>query len=71
VSTRPDAYTLRVGIFDAEYLLFSVPAGGEEASNIRSALSQKFGVTEIDLPFILARRGHSQAKNSTALRHLR
>jgi uncharacterized membrane protein len=67
VSSRPDAYTLRVGIFDADYLLFSLPAGGEEASNLRAAFAQGFGVMEVDGPFVLAKRGYSQAKNASVL----
>ncbi|MFZ5892377.1 MAG: DUF2079 domain-containing protein [Myxococcota bacterium] len=67
VCSRPDSYTLRVGIFDAEYLLFSLPAGGEEATNLRSAFAQGFGVMEVDGPFVLAKRGYSQAKNASVL----
>jgi uncharacterized membrane protein len=67
LTSRPDTYTLRVGVFDAEYLLFSLPAGGEEATNLRSAFSQGFGVMEVDGPFVLAKRGYSQAKNASVL----
>ena len=67
VSSRPDSYTLRVGIFDAEYLLFSVPAGGEEATNLRSAFAQGFGVMEVEGPFVLAKRGYPTTKNASVM----
>jgi uncharacterized membrane protein len=67
LTERPDTYTLRTGIFDAEYLLFALPASGEEAANLRSAFSQGFGVMEVDGPFVLAKRGYSQSKNASVL----
>jgi len=44
VSNRPDAYTLRMGLFDADYLLFEAPRGGEEGTYVKDALAGQFGV---------------------------
>ena len=66
VANRPDAYTLRMGLFDAEYLLSEVPKGGEEGASIRDAFNnQNFGVVDYKEPFVLAKRGHSRALNES------
>jgi uncharacterized membrane protein len=59
ISNRPDAYTLRVGLFDADYLLFDTRSiGNDERTFARKAFdSEKFGVVEILGPFVLAKRG--------------
>jgi hypothetical protein len=71
VSSRPDSYTLRVGNFDADYMLFSTPVWGEELTNVNKALNGDFGVVEIKGDFALAKRGHSKDLNSKALRRSR
>jgi uncharacterized membrane protein len=60
VANRPDAYTLRVGLFDADYLLLDTRGYlAEERTYARRAFdTEKFGVLEIRGPFILAKRGH-------------
>lgn len=75
VSSRPDAYTLRVGSFDAEYLLFPIerrelmwPAEGGAVVGLLE--SGEFGVVEIRHPFALARRGHSTQVNGAILERL-
>jgi len=65
VSNRPDAYTLRMGLFDADYLLFEAPRGGEEGTNVKNALSGDFGVMSFKDPFVLAKRGYSRALNES------
>ena len=71
ISTRPDAYTLRMGVFDAEYLLFILPAGGEEGRNVSSALSSgAYGVIVVKEPFALAKKGFPTALNATVLPRL-
>jgi uncharacterized membrane protein len=68
VSTRPDAYTLRHGLFDAEYLLFESPPGGEERERVLDALkNQKFGVMDVRGPFVLAKRDYKQTRNAEVL----
>ncbi|MGC4091096.1 MAG: DUF2079 domain-containing protein [Polyangiaceae bacterium] len=64
---RPDTYTLREDVFDAEYLLVLLPVGGDEFMNVRKAFSQGFGVMEVDGPFFLAKRGYPQTKNASVL----
>jgi uncharacterized membrane protein len=71
VSSRPDSYTLRVGNFDADYMLFSTPVWGEELANVNKALNGDFGVVEIRGDFALAKRGHPKDQNSKALRRSR
>lgn len=76
VSGRPDAYTLRVGVFDAQYALFPVrpseliwPAEGKTLRRLLS--SGDFGVMATRGPFALARRGYSTAGNRAVLANLR
>lgn len=70
VSSRADSYTARVGVFDAEYLLFSVPLGGEEAAKLRPALAGEFGVVEVREPYVLAKRGHSKRLNASVMNRI-
>jgi uncharacterized membrane protein len=66
VSNRPDAYTLRMGLYDAEYLLFEAPRSGEEGTFVKNAFgSGEFGVVAFKDPFVLAKRGYSRALNES------
>ena len=66
LSNRPDAYTLRTGLFDAEYLLFEAPRSGEEGTNIRNAFtSGEFGVVAFKDPFVLAKKGYPRTLNES------
>lgn len=71
VSNRPHAYTIRIGVFDAEYLLFQLPLRGDERSKVKEALAADFGVVEVAMPFVLATRGHPTTDNKTVLRELK
>lgn len=71
VSSRPDSYTLRQGIYDAAYLLFQMPARDDERRFVRQALESDFGVVATAGPFVLAQRGHSKAANAAVLNRLR
>lgn len=71
VSSRPDAYTLRVGVFDAEWLLFQTPVGGEEYTAANKALNDDFGVVELRGGFVLAKRGYDKAQNAAAFKKMR
>jgi uncharacterized membrane protein len=71
VSSRADSYTARVGVFDADYLLFSLPCTGEEAANFRPALAGAFGVVEVREPYVLAKRGYSKQLNSSVMARVR
>ena len=60
LSNRPDAYTLRLSIYDADYVLFRLPAPQYERENVLEALqSRKFGVVKESGEFVLIKRGHS------------
>lgn len=71
VSNRPDAYYLRLGSFDAEYLLFELPPQRNEIRALQRALSSDFGVMDKRGPFVLARRGHSRERNTEVQKQLR
>jgi uncharacterized membrane protein len=71
VSNRPDAYTLRNGLYDAEYLIFEAPARDDERTYAREALKGAFGVVASSGPFVLAKRGHAKTENAAWLKRLR
>jgi uncharacterized membrane protein len=72
ISSRPDAYTIRVGLFDAEYILFSIQeeAGGERAPVVQALQSKAFGVVQVRPRFALLRRGHPTEGNAALLKKL-
>ena len=69
VCDRPDAYTLRLGLFDAEYLLFAIPptTEGELPRAAEALASGAFGVMDARSLFVLARRGHATSGNPAVL----
>jgi uncharacterized membrane protein len=68
VSQRPDSYTLRTGLWDAEYLLVMMPIRGDEAPFVRQALeADHFGVVVVKEPFFLARRGYPTMGNAAVM----
>jgi uncharacterized membrane protein len=72
VSNRAFAYTLRLGIADAEYLLFSIPPGGEERTKVLEVLPDgMFGVVAERGNFVLAKRGHSTDLNAGVVARIR
>ncbi|HEY2516057.1 MAG TPA: DUF2079 domain-containing protein, partial [Polyangiaceae bacterium] len=69
VSTRQDAYTIRFGTYDAEYLLFDVPLNGDERAHVYPLLqSGAYGVVDDVGDLALAQRGHSTEGNAALLR---
>jgi uncharacterized membrane protein len=65
VSNRAFAYTLRMGIADADYLLFDLPVGGDERTKVFDVLSPgTFGVVAERGKFVLAKRGHPTDLNA-------
>jgi uncharacterized membrane protein len=68
VSNRAYAYTLRMGIADADYLLFSVPVGGDERAKVMEVLPNgTFGVMSERGQYVLAKRGHPTDLNAGLL----
>lgn len=68
VSNRAFAYTLRMGIADADYLLFSLPVGGEERAKVMGVLPDgTFGVVAERGQYVLAKRGHPTDLNAGLL----
>jgi uncharacterized membrane protein len=71
LSSRPDAYTLRTGYYDAEYILFPITPRGEEAKFIVEALkSGKYGVLADTGEFVLVKLGMPTDKNADVLKRL-
>jgi len=71
ISNRAFSYTLRMGIADADYLLFSIPPGGEERNKVMEVLPDgTFGVVAERGKFVLAKRGHPIDLNSGVLKRL-
>jgi uncharacterized membrane protein len=71
VSTRANAYTLRLGLYDADYLLFQAPPIPAERKAIVEALSTNaFGVIAERGEMILAKRGHATEKNAEVVESL-
>ena len=71
VSNRRDSYTLRQGVFDAQYLLFQLPARDDERREAHTALEHDFGVVAQAGPFVLAQRGYAKNENAVVLKRLR
>jgi uncharacterized membrane protein len=70
VSNRPDSYTLRTGMYDAEYLLAWMPLRGDERPAAVAAIkSGKFGVIDEQGEFLLAKRGYPTARNAGVISH--
>jgi hypothetical protein len=68
VSNRAFAYTLRLGIADADYLLFSIPPGGDERAKVLEVLPPgTFGVVAERGQYVLAKRGHPTDLNAGVL----
>jgi len=71
ISNRPFSYTLRMGVADADYLLFSVPPGGDERVKALEALSSgTFGVISERGQYVLAKRGYSTGFNAGILNRM-
>jgi hypothetical protein len=72
ISNRAFSYTLRMGIADADYLLFNVPPGGDEQAKVIEVLSPgTFGVLSERGEFVLAKRGYPTELNSGVLARMR
>jgi uncharacterized membrane protein len=64
LSNRPDAYTLRLSVYDADYILFHLPAPQFERENVLDALqSRRFGIVKESGEYVLAKRGFSTSEN--------
>jgi uncharacterized membrane protein len=71
VSGRSDAYTLRYGVDDAEYVLFEVPLGSTELPMLKPLLADgSYGVVNDLGDMVLARRGQTASSNAAVLRRL-
>lgn len=71
LSNRPDAYTLRIAVFDADYILFRLPAPPHEREHVLEALeNDAFGIMAASGEFVLAKRGHSTEKNAQYISRL-
>ncbi len=73
VSNRRDAYTLRIGAYNARYLLSEIRGLlPEERRKLNKLLrSGRFGVSEVRGNFVLAQRGHDRKRNLAVLSRVR
>jgi uncharacterized membrane protein len=68
VSCRPDAYSLRVGPHEGDYLLIGLPINDSERQPIKDLLSSAtYGVVAVRGDFSLAKRGHPADQNQKVL----
>jgi hypothetical protein len=68
VSQRKNSYTMRTGIYDAEYMLAWMPPRGDERAPVAEAIrSGRYGVVDESGEFMLAKKGFSAAKNAQVL----
>jgi len=71
ISSRKNAYTLRIGIFDADYILIRQPMGGDERGMVVDALrTGAYGVQAEKGEFILFRRGAPRDTADAFLRRI-
>jgi hypothetical protein len=58
ISSRENAYSLRIGFNDADYLLVRTPAGGEDRTHLMDALrTRRYGVLGQKGDFVLFKKG--------------
>jgi uncharacterized membrane protein len=70
-SSRSNDYKLRYGIWDADYLLFMVPVGGDEGKHAIPVIrSGEFGVVADLGDVVVARRGQPTALNAAFLKRI-
>jgi uncharacterized membrane protein len=68
VSARANAFNMRYGPHEAEYLLIGFPLRDDEKRPLGDLLrSAKFGIVDIRNDFALAKRGYSAERNNTFL----
>jgi hypothetical protein len=69
ISSRPDAYMVRVGFFDCEYVLFSMheDVGGEHAKIADLLRDKSFGVLAKRPHFALIKRGYNTDGNAALI----
>jgi uncharacterized membrane protein len=71
LSNRPNAYTLRIGVFDADYIVFHLPCSRDEGKNVAKALQNgTHGIVLASGEFALAKRGYSTDKNDEYIARL-
>ncbi len=69
VSNRAECYTLRMGLYDADYLIFELPPSGDHERNhlIYGLRTAGFGVVDVKGMFVLAKKGHPITRNAEVL----
>jgi uncharacterized membrane protein len=71
ISSRKNAYTLRIGIFDADYILIRFPVSGDERNMVADALrTGAYGLQAEKGEFILFRRGAPRETADAFLRRI-
>ena len=71
VSSRTNAYSLRIAHNDAQYLLARFPSGGEDRQNLLNALkSGQYGLVGQKGEFVVFRRGLPASTVDSYIRQL-
>lgn len=74
VSARPNAYSLWLGVYDADWMVTPLEPhefGANEVKRLRERLvSKEWGVVAIEKPFVISRQGHDTSLNDEVLRHI-
>jgi len=71
ISSRKNAYTFKIGLYDADYLLFRQPLWGEDRTKVIEALrSGAYGLEAEKGEFLLFRRGAPPATAEAYLRRI-
>jgi uncharacterized membrane protein len=72
VSGRESAYTLRFGLYDADYMLFEMPPRSDEHDRVEDTLlHEAFGVIDERGDMVLAKRGAPANANAAVLERLK
>lgn len=71
VSARANAYSLWLGMYDAEWIIAPLEVheySTNEVNRVRDALNADWGVVAIEGQFMIARKGHEQSLNKKVLK---
>src|SRR5690606_935347 len=73
VSARPNAYSLWLGMYDADWIIAPVEVhelSPGEVTRIRDSLNSDWGVVAIEGQFMVAHKGHDQSLNKKVLKKI-
>jgi len=73
LSSRPDCYTLRGSVYNAEYIVYEADSLGEKEKNtiLKYIKQGEFGLLDQQGSFYLLKRGQDSSRNDEVISHLR